>query len=828
MGSSTTWIDIETSCGNAFLVDHGALHRLKQELPSLAVEHTGLVLFWGDEKGLLTRSLYQDKFPPRRGYQRSSPGMRIYHKAQAAGKSQLLLAAYPDSERIPNWSGDLSSDNTCKRYPLSWSGPINTIVQQAFRKLLAPFSDVICFVAQDLTDITRIAREITDWAHAITDSTKTSWIAESAGPTALIACKGDLSGLCASSHFTEVLGQYCIAGPSPQECIRKIFGHIEFAQIGTTSLEFQSFKELLDRAVVDVHRARSDLHMLFSFDNFVRIFEKACQHFTQRIEQPFDAIQASRVFNSQASTNGFLQHIPSFLTYAKTKDSLANFAIPVIASALVNDSYIYGRHTFMPGATFRSLYEECCIEAFHLIASSANIRLGILIDLMKTEYHRFSSEVEGSSFNPQTFHSQLLASFSSEWKNIYSTVTCFFCLKKRPEYSLPCNHALCEGCIRHLASQNIPTIYTMHSCMLCAETFNCSYQLKPPTAGVRILTLDGGGIRGIIELEILALLQRRLNISLPIRETFDLIVGTSAGGLIALGLCANKWSVEQCTEVFEELSTRAFQPHKFGNIPILGKASNYLMSLFTDSFYDTAEFEKALHRAYGSRQPFGLCGTARVAVTTTSSASYPYLMTNYNGIGLRRTECGYAITRPENASTETTVYEASNESNSARCTSAAPWLVFSRERRYHKPKALHSVFFQDGGVKHNNPAKLALRESRVLWPLSSEPDLLISVGAGYRVSDDREGAAGGFISRLIRSWMQSMDGQLIWQELHNQLKPDQSHRYHRPSIPFIGTEPTLDDVGKMADLKLETRAFMESSSTLDQIALSLLSSLFYF
>jgi patatin-like phospholipase/acyl hydrolase len=44
-----------------------------------------------------------------------------------------------------------------------------------------------------------------------------------------------------------------------------------------------------------------------------------------------------------------------------------------------------------------------------------------------------------------------------------------------------------------------------------------------------MLTLDGGGIRGIVELSLLKALQDEIGLSLPFGEMFDLIVGTSTG-----------------------------------------------------------------------------------------------------------------------------------------------------------------------------------------------------------------------------------------------------------------------------------------------------------
>lgn len=52
--------------------------------------------------------------------------------------------------------------------------------------------------------------------------------------------------------------------------------------------------------------------------------------------------------------------------------------------------------------------------------------------------------------------------------------------------------------------------------------------------GSRILFLDGGGMRGLIQIEILRQLEKETG--RHITELFDWIVGTSTGGVIALGL----------------------------------------------------------------------------------------------------------------------------------------------------------------------------------------------------------------------------------------------------------------------------------------------------
>ena len=56
----------------------------------------------------------------------------------------------------------------------------------------------------------------------------------------------------------------------------------------------------------------------------------------------------------------------------------------------------------------------------------------------------------------------------------------------------------------------------------------------PDQRGVRILTLDGGGVRGLVTLTILAQIEKVTGCQ--IKDMFDMIVGTSAGGLVAAAL----------------------------------------------------------------------------------------------------------------------------------------------------------------------------------------------------------------------------------------------------------------------------------------------------
>jgi hypothetical protein len=119
------------------------------------------------------------------------------------------------------------------------------------------------------------------------------------------------------------------------------------------------------------------------------------------------------------------------------------------------------------------------------------------------------------------------------WKSLQTNATCLFCLMRAPhQHVLLCGHALCDICVKLLGKPCMGEYcYEISNCPFCSRTANFRKFLKPPTCGIRVLSLDGGGIRGVISLEYVLLLQANLAESFKLRflELFDLVVATSAG-----------------------------------------------------------------------------------------------------------------------------------------------------------------------------------------------------------------------------------------------------------------------------------------------------------
>jgi patatin-like phospholipase/acyl hydrolase len=79
----------------------------------------------------------------------------------------------------------------------------------------------------------------------------------------------------------------------------------------------------------------------------------------------------------------------------------------------------------------------------------------------------------------------------------------------------------------------------------------------------RILSLDGGGICGLFGAAYLAEIERRFLNGESIAKYFDMIAGTSTGGIIALGLASGK-SAHEVSKIYTERGEFIFPPPKFG------------------------------------------------------------------------------------------------------------------------------------------------------------------------------------------------------------------------------------------------------------------------
>lgn len=238
-------------------------------------------------------------------------------------------------------------------------------------------------------------------------------------------------------------------------------------------------------------------------------------------------------------------------------------------------------------------------------------------------------------------------------------------------------------------------------------------------APINILCIDGGGMRGLIALSILEHLESKTKGKLF--EQFDLICGTSTGGIIALGLLKGK-TVSEMKQLYHDMGSKLFV-YSFGS-----KTKYLFQSAFGEAdYYGLDNLEKLLRENLGEELIGDLspskekkrAHTFIVATECSSSHPVPYLFKNYSSVGdddLTKADSGKTYVLKKLAgSHKCEIYKA------ATASSAAP--------TYFKSLKIGNKQFVDGGLMANNATMLAIEEASSIWP-SRKIGLVVNVGTG--------------------------------------------------------------------------------------------------
>ncbi len=201
----------------------------------------------------------------------------------------------------------------------------------------------------------------------------------------------------------------------------------------------------------------------------------------------------------------------------------------------------------------------------------------------------------------------------------------------------------------------------------------------------KILALDGGGIRGAATAHFLKKLEDSLE--RPLHRVFDLVAGTSTGGIIAAAIGVLKMPGNELAELYNHENGREIFPQSFWDraLPAQHKPK-----------YDGTGKRAVLRRYFGRK--------------LLRSSVRPLLITAYN------VEKRIPWIFRSHDNTDTRALDAVD------ATSAAP--------TYFPTVQVDGAWFIDGGVIVNNPSMTAYAEAKNLWP--DEEIRLLSVGTGRR------------------------------------------------------------------------------------------------
>ncbi|MYA61758.1 MAG: patatin-like phospholipase family protein [Dehalococcoidia bacterium] len=211
----------------------------------------------------------------------------------------------------------------------------------------------------------------------------------------------------------------------------------------------------------------------------------------------------------------------------------------------------------------------------------------------------------------------------------------------------------------------------------------------------RILSIDGGGIRGIFPAAILAFLEREYLGGQSVGEYFDLIAGTSTGGILALGLGAGL-SADDMLDMYLDEGYRVFPSRKKG---LRGQVRRWVSAQ-----YDRRPLDELLEQQLGDR--------------TLRDSKRRLLIPSTEG---RNGEV-WVFKTPHHPGY--TIDGDMRMSSVAAATSAAP--------TYFTPFAEHGYTFLDGGVWANNPVMTALVEALSCFTIGTENVRILSIGCGQK------------------------------------------------------------------------------------------------
>ena len=289
-----------------------------------------------------------------------------------------------------------------------------------------------------------------------------------------------------------------------------------------------------------------------------------------------------------------------------------------------------------------------------------------------------------------------------------------------------------------------------------------------------ILSIDGGGIRGIIPALVLREIERRTK--KKISEVFDLVAGTSTGGILALGLSKDdgngnpEFSANDLASLYEKRGKDIFSRSLWKGVSSAGGV--------IDEKYSQEGLEEVLEEYFGN-EPMG------ASLNNVLIASYDIE---------NREPHFFKSWRDEWKSVEMR--------HVARATSAAP--TFFEPALIPVSGSIRALI--DGGIFINNPSVSAYAEAIRLYP-KERKILVVSIGTGELVQPFRydEAKNWGKAGWMLPALSCMFDG--VSDAANYQLKQILGSNYFRLQTSLSVASEDMDNAtkGNIENLKSEAK-----------------------
>lgn len=322
------------------------------------------------------------------------------------------------------------------------------------------------------------------------------------------------------------------------------------------------------------------------------------------------------------------------------------------------------------------------------------------------------------------------------------------------------------------------------------------------TRPLRIMCLDGGGIKGLNIVWAIEALQRILGGRVP-WERYDLIAGNSIGGIMATDIAAGLRSTS--TE-FEELMWVLHREHIATCRTLDRMTKGYGIS--RESIRQLMENSCPKGAAYN----FPFVGGIPCFVVTCQcnpiGTSSPFLVRNYPKPAREEELSGEPLTSG--------CYGTWTQRDAKAATAAAPTFV---QRHIRIDDEEDTCYYMDGVLYANNPSSLAIHEAQRLWP-GREIGCVHSLGCGRTRTrnewghDDTPGDTETLSTTMERIAQAAFDSSFEHRRAVELLKlSNPSARFIRIDPPASRVQPFDSDVEELANMRLNSLSYLGSKRT---------------
>lgn len=518
------------------VVDTGQFSRIMRDLDTPDRQFPSLItLIGGREKDTALREMFR-----RNNFKRLKEDCMLHVRMESDSANSETPLAIADGVLYAS-SGPNLARHSCHdeiTYPIIWprSGT-HEVADRIFSRAVLPLCSVVCLFVDRFIDIHHLPLLVQRWTSL--GKREFENVPTLVRPQLLIVSSDrethkqlrsmtdQMEGTEATDLFASISLVYVDKAASPD--VR--FGPLKM--------------EILGR-VDDSVAVRRYQRWLFSACHLQALFRDCLKSATTTSTEGFDYIGAARKYFPPIDLAG---HLNSFLSGAGEHIPYEEIASH-IASALLMDAYPPGSHrnyptppiptfsfyltnlsfaVFEPNLIFQKLYKRPCLDAFSK-AYDVDSFIRSQLQYVYEHFCRLFTAIEAGG-SSSGIHLAASKTRCLGWTVLKNNRTCLYCLARSPEHVLSCGHSVCETCIRIFGKGSIGIEYQfdMADCMFCCQKGTLTAKLKPPSAGIRLLGVDGGGARGIIPLEVIKLLQDSLGPKCPIQDFFDLVIGTSSG-----------------------------------------------------------------------------------------------------------------------------------------------------------------------------------------------------------------------------------------------------------------------------------------------------------